>query len=205
VDFGPVCPFYQLNKKGVEANVDGPCTVLYRNNTVTYAYQKHAVRCTYCKEDGTSPWSKDNFCPASVLTPNATILHNGTATLTTDLWTYEWYQNSFITLRNYRNWYMKPGTNIPLRVAEDLGTGFTDFTSYEEVPFPGVPDSELMAGMEDMEEYHIHGIRGEQKGCRGRDQRCDGIPVEEWECTSEAGVNTRKSWPLNGNVVPKRC
>jgi hypothetical protein len=194
VDFAPVCPFFQLHRHGLDANY-GPCSVLFRNDTVSYAYHEAGVRCTYCKEDGTDPWNKDVLCPGNVLTRNVTINFNNTKNMTADLWEYEWFQDNYLILRQSRNWYFAPGSNIPLRVAEDLDTGHTDWYSFEEVASPGISDGEMMDGITG-KEYYVNGRHGRKTGCPGPDQSKALKPGELPECTTVAGVNLRSSWPL---------
>ena len=97
VDFAEVCPFFQLHKRGLDANY-GPCSVLFRNNMVSYAYAKGCVRCTYCSDAGVAPWNKDNMCPGSVVTPYVTINFNNMENMTADLWRYEWFMDNFLIL-----------------------------------------------------------------------------------------------------------
>ena len=191
VDFAPVCPFLQLHRLGLDANY-GPCSIIFRNDTVSYAYHDEGVRCTYCKEDGTDPWNKDNMCPASVLMPNLTINFNNTKNVTVDLWSFEWFQSNFLILAQSRNWYFAPGSNIPLRVAEDLDTGYSDFYSFEEVASPGVSDEEMMDGILGRE-YHVNGRHGRKMGCPGNDQSKALKPGELPECTTVVGNNVRKA------------
>ena len=170
-----------------------------RPNTVSYAYHKEGVRCTYCQEEGANPWNKDNMCPGSVLTPNVTINFNNTKNMTVDLWRYEWWSKNGLMARNLRNWYFAPGSNIPLRVAEDLDTGHTDFHSFEEVASPGVSDKEMMDGIVDLKEYHVNGIdwkgQPDLTGCPGPDQFKALKPGELPECSTGFAINARKTWP----------
>jgi len=196
VDFAPSCPFFQLLRPGLEANY-GPCTVLYRNNTVSYVYHDQFVKCTYCKEDGTAPWHQDNMCTASVLSPNLTIQFNNTKNMTVDMWRFDWFQNNFLVLAQLRDWYFTRGSNIPLRVAEDLNTGHTDWYEFEEVASPGISDYEFMeegVGARG-HEYHIQGTNGKAKGCPGIDQHQGLKPGETPMCIVVAGINVRKVWP----------
>lgn len=197
VDFSPVCPFKQLYKRGLESNY-GPCSVILRNGTTTYAYHDQRVMCNYCDEDGIGPWNKDFMCAGSNLVPNVTISFNGTKSMTVDMWRYEWF-STFLAFRNIRNWYFLPGSNIPVRVAEDFDTGHTDFTNVETFPPPGIPDDAFLAGTADETEFFINGLHGNKEGCPGPDQRKplkrDDIP----ECVIVAGGYPRKAWPVGNN------
>ena len=193
VDFGPVCPFKQLWKTGLSSNYV-PCSVIYRNNTVSYVY--HGIRsCIYCSEDAISPWHRDFICRAgSDLSSNISIAVSGNRTISVDLWRFEWWTTVFLVLRNYRNWYFQTGTNIPVRVSEDLDTGYTDFDYFQPVPSPGVSDSEIMAGVPDVNVSYIAGLHA-TRPCPGEDERNFVKPGDVPECTFVQAIPPRRTWP----------
>lgn len=193
VDFQPVCPFKQLWKKGIDANY-GPCSVIYRNNTVTYAYHgQHS--CVYCEEDAVPPWHRDFLCAGgsecsskyiSLLAKNKTIL--------TDFCQFEWWWTTFLVLRNYRNWYFHPNTSIPVRIAEDLDTGYTDIDYFQPVAFPGIDDSEIMSGIDQYNVSHVAGLHGTSP-CPGPDERLSTKTGDVPECIFVQAIPLRRTWP----------
>ena len=193
LDFGPVCPFKQLWKRGLESNYV-PCTVLFRNSTVLYAYQgQHA--CVYCSEDSVTAWHRDFLCSAaSTLRSNISISLHNAESVTVDEWRFEWWTTIFLVLRNYRNWFFVPGTNTPVRVSEDLDTGYTDFDQFTEVPAPGLSDEELTRGLTDLNVSYVAGLHG-TRPCPGPDERQFVKPDDLPECIFVQAIPIRRTWP----------
>ena len=172
VDFAPVCPFKQLWATGLESNY-GPCSVIYRNNTVTYTYPQQKVACTYCEEDAIPPWHRDFLCSSSSTLREEVIERLDGTSIKADLWEIEWWSSVFLYLPNYRNWYFRPGTNVPLRVSEDLEFGYTDFFNYT-VHEHGIPDDMFTEPMEGLALYHINGLHGTSPNLSREDARFSG-------------------------------
>ena len=139
-DFGPFCPFLQSQQGGYSSNLV-PCSVVFLGNSYfepdtfgqsinAYVYDESKVTCGYSSFPG---WHPDYLCQSNASFGGSHTIHG----LKTHMWRVEWastFQGS--TRLNYRYLYVLENTNIPIRIAEDLDTGYIDITEFylEHVP-----------------------------------------------------------------------
>eukprot|EP00117_Sycon_ciliatum_P039112 scpid44120/ scgid28950/ len=195
VDFGPVCPFKQLWDAGLEANYAGPCSVIFRNSTVTYVFPHSNTSCVYCERNPFRAWHRDQLCTSQPTHRPATLDRlDGEKNVQADLWEFEWWWNIFLVFRNYRNIYFKPGTNIPLRFEEDLDTGYVDLYNYTTYESPGLPDSVFTDPLKGTEMAYIAGFHKDTAPCNGPDERDIVKRHHQPKCIIFEPLPTRKNW-----------
>ena len=195
VDFGPVCPFKQLWDAGLEANYAGPCSVIFRNSTVTYVYPASNISCVYCERNPFRAWHRDMLCTCQPTHRQASLDRlDGEKGVAADLWEFEWWWNIFLVFRNYRNVYFKPGTNIPLRFEEDLDTGYVDLYNYTTYESPGLDDSIFTAPLQGTEKAYIAGFRQDTAECLGPDERAHVQKNHHPACIIFEPLPLRKAW-----------
>jgi len=169
-DFYPVCPFLQLYQAGVDANYV-PCSVVFYEGFNYFIYPEQQTCCKY----KFPVWYPDWLCSGNA-TFGGYVNLDGIAT---ELWEVQWLSDytGIGPVLNIRNMYVESGTGIPVRIREDLDTGFLDFHDYVE----GSLNTTIFTDVIDLFQCHYgHNSQNNDK-----------------TCTKYNSQNLRRTWPCD--------